>query len=57
MVGRKVGRLVVDAAIRAATLGRILSLRARTTHGLVDYHSPLVKRGIKTSKIQPAQLY
>ena len=34
MVGRKVGRLVVDAAIRAATLGRILSLRARATRNV-----------------------
>ena len=37
-----VGRLVVDAAIRAATLSRMLSLRApHATHGLVD-------RGLKS---------
>ena len=51
MVGRLVGRLVVDAAIRAATLGRMLSLRAARcvrADGLVDYYSPLVNRGLKT---------
>ena len=43
-----VGRLVVDAAIRAATLSRMLSLRApRASHRLVDYYSPLVNRGLK----------
>lgn len=54
MVGRLVGRLVVDAAIWAAALGRMLSLcapggtRARA-HRLVDYYSPLVNRGLKSS--------